>query len=62
MPDPTTTSPGQELATTGSPISNYTAEKGLQELSAVLEEPPPNGGFRAWLQVLSAFCIFLNTW
>ena len=24
--------------------------------------PPPNGGLRAWLQVVGAFCIFLNTW
>ena len=22
----------------------------------------PNGGFKAWLQVVGAFCIFLNTW
>lgn len=24
--------------------------------------PPPNGGTTAWLQVLGAFCIMLNTW
>lgn len=23
---------------------------------------PPNGGFKAWCQVASGFCIFLNTW
>lgn len=22
----------------------------------------PNGGFKAWLQVAGAFCLFLNTW
>lgn len=22
----------------------------------------PNGGLRAWLQVLGAFCLFFNTW
>lgn len=24
--------------------------------------PPPNGGTKAWLQVLGAFLIVLNTW
>ncbi|KDN65176.1 putative major facilitator superfamily transporter [Colletotrichum sublineola] len=23
---------------------------------------PPNGGLRAWLQVLASFCIYFNTW
>ena len=22
----------------------------------------PDGGFRAWVQVASTFCIYLNTW
>lgn len=22
----------------------------------------PNGGFKAWLQVAGAFCLFFNTW
>ena len=22
----------------------------------------PDGGFRAWLQVVGTFCIYLNTW
>ena len=24
--------------------------------------PPPNGGLKAWLQVLAGFCLFFNTW
>lgn len=23
---------------------------------------PPNGGARAWLQVLGSFCLYFNTW
>jgi hypothetical protein len=23
---------------------------------------PPNGGLKAWAQVIAAFAIFLNTW
>jgi hypothetical protein len=34
--------------------------------SPILEKPqnnqPPNGGLKAWLQVVSAFCIWFNTW
>ena len=26
------------------------------------KEHPPNGGLKAWLQVLGGFCIFVNTW
>jgi hypothetical protein len=24
--------------------------------------PPPNGGFRAWLQVVGSFFLFFNCW
>ena len=24
--------------------------------------PPPNGGFKAWLQVLGSFFLFFNCW
>jgi hypothetical protein len=24
--------------------------------------PPPNGGFRAWLQVIGSFFLFFNCW
>jgi len=26
------------------------------------EEPPPNGGLDAWLQVLGSFFLFFNSW
>jgi hypothetical protein len=26
------------------------------------EEPPPNGGLQAWLQVLGSFFLFFNSW
>lgn len=25
-------------------------------------EPPPNGGFNAWLQVAGSFFLFFNSW
>lgn len=25
-------------------------------------QSPPNGGVRAWLQVLGSFCLYFNTW
>lgn len=33
-----------------------------QDQDQPVPSAPPNGGFKAWLQVLGAFCIFLNTW
>ncbi len=26
------------------------------------QEPPPNGGLSAWLQVLGSFFLFFNSW
>jgi hypothetical protein len=25
-------------------------------------DPPPNGGLKAWVQVLGAFMLFFNSW
>ncbi len=27
-----------------------------------VQEPPPNGGLNAWLQVLGSFFLFFNSW
>jgi hypothetical protein len=35
----------------------------LQELKpSTLTQEVPNGGAMAWIQVLGAFCLYLNTW
>ena len=47
--------PNQETADV-EPIQEKDGDK-PPELAA-----PPNGGFKAWTQVVAAFAIFLNTW
>ncbi|OLN95252.1 Riboflavin transporter MCH5-like protein 15 [Colletotrichum chlorophyti] len=39
-------------------------ENGVDELPAPYRKPqgPPNGGLKAWLQVLGSFFIYFNTW
>ncbi|ERF73598.1 hypothetical protein EPUS_00851 [Endocarpon pusillum Z07020] len=39
------------------PPSELTVEK-----QTPAQEPPPNGGFNAWLQVLGSFFLFFNSW
>ena len=58
------------MASRKTPNEHFDAEKVSGEPSSPLtheESDPvaceiPNGGFTAWLQVVGAFCIFLNTW
>ena len=41
-------------------------EEAREELPSVIPKDPsheiPNGGFKAWLQVLGSFLLFLNSW
>jgi hypothetical protein len=41
-------------------------EEAREELPSVVPKDPnheiPNGGFKAWLQVLGSFFLFLNSW
>ena len=39
--------------------SSKEAEEGE---STTQTDEVPDGGFRAWVQVASTFCIYLNTW
>jgi hypothetical protein len=32
------------------------------ETTPPTSDPPPNGGFKAWLQVLGAFGLFFSSW
>jgi hypothetical protein len=34
----------------------------VEEAKLPDEEPPPNGGLQAWLQVLGSFFLFFNSW
>lgn len=50
-------------------LSEIDEENAIDELSAPQITPakpkigdPPNGGLKAWLQVLGAFFIYFNTW
>ncbi len=36
--------------------------EGAVEAKPAPEEPPPNGGLNAWLQVLGSFFLFFNSW
>lgn len=45
-----------DLPSTVSP-SELTVEK-----QPLAQEPPPNGGLDAWLQVLGSFFLFFNSW
>ena len=38
------------------PLDGIAAEK------SSFEEPPPDGGLEAWLQVLGSFFLFFNSW
>ncbi|KAK2753734.1 hypothetical protein FQN55_000097 [Onygenales sp. PD_40] len=46
---------GDKTLTTGS--AEKTSDKAVSA-----HPPPPNGGFKAWLQVLGAFFLFFNSW
>ena len=48
--EPSTTSDGGKIEKTKS-------EASVNDVSSI-----PNGGLRAWLQVLGAFALFFNTW
>lgn len=37
-------------------------EEEVMEAKPLAEEPPPNGGLNAWLQVLGSFFLFFNSW
>jgi hypothetical protein len=41
-------------------------EEATEELPSVVPKDPnhdiPNGGFKAWLQVLGSFFLFFNSW
>ncbi|KXT00034.1 hypothetical protein AC578_4871 [Pseudocercospora eumusae] len=38
------------------------APEGVQAPKPDAPRPPPNGGFQAWMQVISGFCLFFNNW
>lgn len=42
------------------PISRALEEKVLP--TPVVVNQPPNGGFKAWMQVFGAFLLFFNSW
>jgi hypothetical protein len=45
--------------------ANYNAPAPLETIVSEKEHdpgPPPNGGFRAWLQVAGSFFLFFNCW
>lgn len=50
--------PGEQTAVHEKLYNSY-IEK--EEAKEVVQEPP-NGGLQAWLTVLAAFFIFVNTW
>ncbi|EME85210.1 uncharacterized protein MYCFIDRAFT_65738 [Pseudocercospora fijiensis CIRAD86] len=42
--------------------SSVSCRQGHAKPVVAAANPPPNGGLRAWLQVLGAFILFFNTW
>ena len=44
------------------PSSPTDEEKATPPAQKDAPEPPPNGGTKAWLQVLGAWMLFFNTW
>ena len=42
------------------PPKNPTSEKDSHKATGT--QGPPNGGVRAWLQVLGSFLVFFNIW
>lgn len=57
--DPTDVEKNEQLQKVASRASKLSKRS---KFSVTNEGSIPNGGFRAWLQVLGAFFLFFNTW
>jgi len=51
---------GQEPAPADHEVGAVAQAEALAEPDG--EQPPPDGGLLAWLQVLGSFFLFMNTW
>lgn len=46
-----------------SPVLDLPAAKDEEQSSTdTVVDPPPNGGLKAWVQVLACYFLFFNTW
>lgn len=52
----------EESKMSGQHASDEKDHTPMQNSPSPPDDRPPDGGLRAWLQVLGAFMLFLNTW
>lgn len=60
LKEPTAVSGNDSLETVVEPETNAVEQK--SEVKAEQPQPPPNGGWFAWLQVAGSFFLFFNCW
>lgn len=51
-----------ESATESATSKEESATPAIAAHRQVKSEQPPNGGIKAWVQVLGAFMLFFNSW
>jgi hypothetical protein len=50
------------MADSNASIVNIAIEAPANLTPSRADEPPPNGGWLAWMQVLGAFFLYFNSW